>query len=357
MNRLVELVKAGQSVWIDYIERDFVRNGGLQSLIEKGVTGLTSNPTIFQKAIEKSHVYDKDIETLKNRGHTAEKIFEELAVTDIRDAADFFLPVYEQSGGKDGYVSLEVNPALAHKSEETHQEALRLDKKVDRKNLMIKIPATAAGIPAIEKTIAAGVNVNVTLIFDLATYRRVAEAYMRGLTAYSGEDIGKIASVASFFISRIDKAIDPLLIKKGQKQLVGKVAIANARAAYAELHYLICQPQWQSLSKKGAAVQRPLWASTSTKNPEYPDTYYVNNLVGRNTVNTLPPETLEKFLDHGSIDHILNQDDQEAKEIVQQTSREKELDVYTRLQKEGVKAFYQSYSSVLESIDDKITGK
>ncbi|MBD3386082.1 transaldolase [candidate division KSB1 bacterium] len=357
MNRLVELVKAGQSVWIDYIERDFVRNGGLRSLIEKGVTGLTSNPTIFQKAIEKGHVYDKDIETLKNKGHTAEKIFEELAVTDIRDAADLFLPVYEKSGGKDGYVSLEVDPALAHKSEETHQEALRLYEKTDRKNLMIKIPATAAGIPAIEKTIAAGVNVNVTLIFDLATYRRVAEAYMRGLENYTGKDIGKIASVASFFISRIDKAIDPLLLRQGQEKLTGKVAIANARAAYAEFHYLVGQPQWQSLAKKGANVQRLLWASTSTKNPEYPDTYYVDNLVGRDTVNTLPPETLEKFLDHGSIDHVLNKDDQEAKEIVQQTSREKELDVYARLQKEGVEAFYQSYSSVLESIDDKITGK
>lgn len=354
MNRLEKLKNQGQSIWIDYIERHFIQSGELKSLIKQGITGLTSNPTIFQKAIESSDVYDHDINILKSKKYSPEKIFEELAVEDIRAAADLFYPVFKKSSGRDGYVSLEVNPALAHKTEETHKEAVRLYDKVDRQNLMIKIPATAAGMPAIEKTIAAGVNVNVTLIFDVDTYIQVAQAYMRGLeTRAHKHTLENIASVASFFISRIDKAIDPLLQQTGKKAYMGKVAIANGRAAFTEFHKLTNQPRWQKLAQQGAQIQRLLWASTSTKNPEYPDTYYVNNLVGRDTVNTLPPATLDKYLDHGRIDHVLKSSDDKALNILRKTGKAPDLNVYSDLQKEGVEAFYQSYSSLLKSIEKK----
>ena len=319
MNPLLKLNAFGQSVWLDYIRRDFVLNGELAKLIrEDGLAGLTSNPAIFEKAIGGGNEYAPAIRALKQRGLSAMALYETLAIEDIQAAADQFRPVFDAGKGHDGYVSLEVSPYLARDTAATVVEAKRLWREVSRPNLMIKVPATLEGLPAIELLISQDMNVNVTLLFSQAMYEKVAERYIAGLErrAAEGGDLGRISSVASFFISRIDAAMDPLL----PEALRGKTAIANAMLAYDSYKRLFSGPRWENLAKKGARPQRLLWASTSTKNPAYRDVMYVEELVGSNTVNTLPPATLESFRDHGVPRASLEEDIGAARAIISSSS-------------------------------------
>ena len=294
MTKLHELHEHGQSIWVDYIRRDFLAQGELQALIDQGVRGVTSNPTIFEKAVASSADYDTDLQRLVAEGASVDAIYEALVLADIARAADILHPLYADSGGGDGYISLEVSPTLAHDTAGTIAEARRLHAALGRPNVMIKVPATAEGIPAITDLIGAGISINVTLIFSLAQYEAVVEAYMRGLErrAAAGEALDRIASVASFFVSRVDTAVDLLLAQQGLEELQGQAAIANARLAYARFKELFSGPRWAALAARGATPQRPLWASTGTKNPRLPDTRYVDSLIGPHTVNTVPPATL-----------------------------------------------------------------
>ncbi|NDJ62155.1 MAG: transaldolase, partial [Chloroflexi bacterium] len=298
MTKLHELTALGQSIWIDYIRRAFITSGEMKTLVEQGVRGVTSNPTIFEKAIAGSSDYDSELKSLVDAGKSAGEIYEALATEDIKLAADIFRPVYDESNGDDGYISLEVSPTLAHDTDGTIAEARRLFDLLARPNIMIKVPATSAGIPAIETLIGDGINVNVTLMFSLKHYEDVANAYINGLEklAASGGDVSKVASVASFFVSRVDSAVDRALAEVGNTDLQGKIAIANCKATYARFQELFSGERWEKLAAQGARVQRPLWASTSTKNPEYPDTLYVDNLIGPHTVNTTPPATLQALM-------------------------------------------------------------
>lgn len=305
MSKIKQLTQLGQSIWLDYIRRSFITTGGLKTLIDKGLRGVTSNPSIFEKAIAGSSDYDDELQQWVEENKTVEQIYEMLAVKDIALAADLLKPVYDATHGKDGYVSLEVNPELAHDTDKTIAEAIRLFEVLQRPNVMIKVPATAAGIPAITALIGAGVNVNVTLLFSVENYKFVAEAYLQGLEKLAvqgpsvscGHGIDQIASVASFFVSRVDTAVDIELEKIGNAELQGKIAIANAKVAYEEFQNIFRGPRWEKLTAKGARIQRLLWGSTGTKNPLYPDTFYVDQLIGPDTVNTLPPSTLNSFLD------------------------------------------------------------
>src|SRR5271157_4608950 len=295
-----KLTSLGQSLWLDNIQRRQLENGELKTMIERGdIRGMTSNPTIFNHAISKSQDYDSALVPLAWAGWDAEKIFWELAIEDIRAACDLFSPLYEETNGGDGYVSIEVSPTIAHDTEATAAQAQQLWARVARPNLMVKIPATKEGIPAIRRAIAVGVNVNVTLIFSLKRYAEVMEAYLSGLEDHlaAGHSIDHIASVASFFVSRLDTKIDPKL--PDGLPLHGQAAIANAKLAYYEFMKTFTGRRWENLKVKGARVQRPLWASTSTKNPAYPDTMYVDELIGPDTVDTVPPQTLDAFRDHG----------------------------------------------------------
>jgi transaldolase len=308
-NQLQQLTEAGQSIWLDNIERSMFASGELRRLIALGLRGMTSNPSIFEKAIDGGSAYDAQIESLIGKVSDPGAIFEALAIEDIRAALDEFRSLYDISGGGDGFVSLEVSPMLAHDTPGTISAAQRLWKAVDRPNLMIKIPGTAAGVPAITATIAAGINVNVTLLFSLDAYERAANAYIAGLEqrAAAGDPITRLASVASFFLSRIDTAIDEALERKiaaGQPELSsirGTAAVGSAKLAYARFKELFASERFKKLEAKGAHVQRPLWASTSTKNPHYSDLLYVETLVGPHTVNTIPPKTLSALLDHGKV--------------------------------------------------------
>jgi transaldolase len=310
MTNVHNLTQLGQSVWFDFIRRSFTDSGELQKLLDQGVRGVTSNPSIFEKAIAGSADYDADINRLIGEGKAVTEIYEALAVADIRAAADLLRPVYDDSHGDDGYVSLEVSPTLAHDTAGTIAEAKRLFAVLARPNVMIKIPATPAGIPAITAVIGAGINVNVTLIFLLAHYEAVAEAYLAGLEklAAAGGDIGWVASVASFFVSRVDTLVDVVLTQTGNSHLQGKIATDNTRLAYARFCELFSGDRWDKLVAAGARVQRPLWASTGTKNPAYSDTLYVDNLIGLDTVNTVPPATLDAFLDHGRVETTITAD-------------------------------------------------
>ncbi|AGY56609.1 transaldolase [Gloeobacter kilaueensis] len=306
-NPLVQLHDYGQSVWVDDLRRDMITTGELKHLIEsEGVRGLTSNPAIFEKAIVGSALYDAQIRA--NQTRPVNDIYEELVIKDIQDAADLFRPLYESSGGADGYVSLEVSPYLARDTEGTIKEAEHLWQRVDRPNLMIKVPGTKEGIPAFEHLIRSGINVNVTLLFSRHAYAQVVDAYLRGLEAHEGP-LGRIASVASFFLSRIDTAVDDLLTAKIEqtddpavqerlKALEGTIAIANAKLAYAHFKNVFEGERFAGLAARGAKVQRLLWASTGTKNPQYRDVRYVEELVGPATVNTMPPATLKACADH-----------------------------------------------------------
>ncbi|MFW6069389.1 MAG: transaldolase [Chloroflexota bacterium] len=357
MTTLSDLAQLGQSIWYDNISRALIETGALESLLDDGVKGVTSNPSIFEKAIAGSTDYDEAILALVDTNLSAGQIYEVLALADIQRAADLLRPIYEETGGVDGYVSLEVAPALAHDTARTIVEARRLFNTLDRPNVMIKVPATPAGIGAIAALIGGGVNVNVTLIFSLAHYEAVAEAYLSGLEQRSaaGGDVSHIASVASFFISRVDSAIDALLVSAGNRNLQGKIGIANARVAYARFQQIFSGPRWETLVEKGARVQRPLWASTSTKNPAYPDTLYVDQLVGRDTVNTVPPATLKAFIDHGAPVAPLGEDAQAAREqLAQLAALGIDLDTVTQaLQDEGVAAFARSFEALIASVAEK----
>ena len=312
-NPLVQLHQYGQSVWLDQISRSLMTTGKLKRLIdEDGLRGMTSNPTIFQKAIGKGEDYAEELKQLARSGSSVSDVYEALVVKDIGSAADIFRPVYDSENGGDGFVSLEVSPLLANDTQATIKEAKDLWARLNRRNVMIKVPATPAGLPAIEELIGSGLNINVTLIFAVEVYERVAEAYIRGLErrVKAGQPIDRIASVASFFVSRIDTAVDKQLEQLAAKEsdaarkpkinsLLGKAAIANARLAYESFKKIFSGDRWNKLQQEGARVQRPLWASTSTKNPKYRDTLYVEELIGRNTVNTMPLGTIDDFRDHG----------------------------------------------------------
>ena len=297
----------GQAVWLDYIRRGLITSGEFQKLTERGISGVTSNPTIFERAIVGSTDYDKELLTLVREGKTADKAYEALVIEDIQLAADILKPVYENSRGVDGYACLEVSPLLAHDTEATVAEARRLFAALQRPNAMIKVPATREGLPAIRRLIGHGINVNVTLIFSLDRYQEVMEAYIAGMEdlVQSGGKHDRVASVASFFLSRVDTSVDGLLqerIRGGQEELkvlLGKAAVSSARLAYRSFRSNFTQPRFASLRAGGAMVQRPLWASTGTKNPAYSDLLYVEPLIGPDTVNTMPPDTLNAFLDHG----------------------------------------------------------
>ncbi len=357
MTKLHELAELGQAIWLDYISRSLLTSGELQNLVDQGLRGVTSNPSIFEKAIAGSADYDEDLNRLVSDGRSVAEIYENLAMSDIRSAADILRPVYEKSGGADGFVSLEVNPALAHDTEATIEEARRLFASLERPNVMIKVPATPAGLPAIETLIGEGVNVNVTLIFSLEQYETVAAAYIAGLEklALAGGDVGKVASVASFFISRVDTAVDKALEEIGNTKIQGKIAIDNAKIAYSRFREIFSSERWKKLATGNARVQRPLWASTSSKNPAYPDTLYVDNLIGPDTVNTLPPATLEDFLDHGTVATTVETDVDGARmRLAELTELGIDLDAITnRVLDEGVAAFAKSFDGLIASIAEK----
>ncbi len=362
MTKIHELAQLGQSIWYDNIRRALLDSGELENLIEAGVSGVTSNPTIFEKAIAGSTDYDEAMHALVDAGRSVEEIFEALALEDIGRAADLLRPVYDRADGADGYVSLEVSPVLAHDTEGTVAAARRLFAALDRPNVMIKVPATPAGMPAIKTLIADGINVNVTLIFSLEQYESAAEAYIAGLEqlAANGGDLGRVSSVASFFVSRVDSAVDGALeehIQAGRAQAadLGKIAIANAKVAYARFRKIFAGERWEALAARGARVQRPLWASTSTKNPLFPDTLYVDSLVGSNTVNTVPPQTLVAFLDHGTAASTLEQGLSEARDqLTRLSSVGVDLDAITqKLLDDGVASFAASFESLMASIAHK----
>jgi transaldolase/glucose-6-phosphate isomerase len=357
MTKLNELADLGQAIWLDYIRRSLITSGELGELIEKGLRGVTSNPTIFDKAIAGSVDYDEALKRLVEEGKTDTEIYAELVLDDIRRTADVLRPVYEKTGGLDGYVSLEVSPALANDTDGTIAEARRFFSKLERPNVMIKVPATGAGIPAIEVLIGEGVNVNVTLIFSLGHYEPVAEAYITGLEwrLAAGGDVSSVASVASFFVSRVDTAVDVALEKIGHPEIQGKIASANAKAAYARFREIFAAERWMRLAAHGARVQRVLWGSTATKNPNYPDTLYVDSLIGPDTVNTLPPATLQAFLDHGKVAKTLDEDlDRAQRDLARLSELDVDLDAITeQLQKDGVEAFAKSFQSLRASIAEK----
>ncbi len=357
MAKLHTLAGIGQAIWFDYIRRSLITSGEMQSLIDQGVLGVTSNPTIFEKAIAGSSDYDEDIKALVKKGASIEGIYENLALWDISHTADLFRPVYDKTNGLDGYVSIEVSPDLAYDAEKTIDEARKLFSLLARPNIMIKVPATPEGVTATEVLIAEGINVNVTLLFCVKRYRETAMAYLAGLEKLlaSGKDISKTASVASFFVSRVDTALDPDLERRGLGELAGKAAIANAKVAYGIFQEIFGSSAWQRLAEKGAMPQRLLWASTGTKNPNYPDTLYIDELIGPHTVNTVPPATLQAFLDHGKGEDKIEQDIDGAKALIERLSREGiDIDSLTaKLQKDGVELFAGSFRSLMDSIRAK----
>jgi transaldolase len=369
MNPLIELQKLGQSVWYDNIRRAMLDNGELaQKISDDGLRGVTSNPTIFEKAIAGSDDYNEAMQKLIAQGKSVVEIYEALAIEDIQRAADLFKSVYERTNKLDGYVSLEVSPLLAHDTEATISEAKRLWATLNRPNVMIKIPATPAGIPAIRACIAAGININVTMIFALKNYEEVAEAYIKGLEqrAAAGHPIDHVASVASVFVSRIDTAVDKQLeglINNARDEneraklsgLLGKTAIANAKIQYQEFKEIFSTERFKKLKAQGARVQRCLWASTSTKNPKYRDVMYAEALIGPDTVDTLPPATFDAFRDHGNVSLSLEANLDEAQTMISDLAKTgiSLKQVCQQLQDDGVKAFADSYESLIASIKSK----
>lgn len=357
-NPLLRLTQLGQSLWYDYITRDLVASGALARLIaEDGLRGMTSNPTIFEKAIAGSRLYDEDIRRLADQGRPSGEIFESLAVADVRAACDAFMPLYQRSAGADGFVSLEVSPMLANDADGTIREAERLWGAVGRPNAMIKIPGTRAGLPAITHCIAAGISINVTLLFSIERYAEVVEAFLAGLELRleRGLSIQPIGSVASFFVSRVDGKVDPLLDGTAAHHLRGKIAIANASMAYGIFERTLTAPRWDKLARAGARPQRPLWASTSTKDPRFPDVYYVEALAAPHTVNTLPPETFDAYRDHGN-PVIRMQESVAAAPAQLEALAEAGIDLKTvtrELEADGVAKFAASYAAVLAGIETK----
>jgi transaldolase len=358
MTPLKQLAEQGQSVWIDFLSRRFVHDGDLAGLVEDGVVGATSNPTIFQGAIADGDAYDDQIRALSATESDPKEIFLALARDDIRAACDVLRPVWDGGQGKDGWVSLEVDPNMAHDTQGTIAEAKRLHALIERPNLLIKIPATKEGLPAIEETIAGGIPVNVTLIFSLERHREVAEAYLRGLQRLveGGGDASRVTSVASFFVSRVDTEADRRLDEiGGYEQLKGKLAIANAKLAYETYNEVFAGAVWEELAAAGATPQRCLWASTSTKNPEYRDVIYVEELVGPDTVNTMPRETIEAVQDHGRVERTLDHDVEGARrtlELFAEAGIDYE-DVVQTLEREGVEKFAKSFRELFADLEAK----
>jgi transaldolase len=359
----------GQSIWLDYVRRDLIASGELRRLIkEDGLRGMTSNPSIFEKAIGESHIYDADIRDMALKKKDVKAIYEALSQRDVQMAADEFGSVYEKTDGKDGYVSLEVNPHLAHDTKGTIEEARRLWAALNRPNVFIKVPATSDGLPAIQQLISEGINVNVTLLFGLPRYRQVAEAYIAGLEARAaqGKPVKHIASVASFFLSRIDSLVDPLVKKflepSGKKteiakKVCGQVAISSAKAAYQIYKEIFGSNRFKKLADKGAHVQRLLWASTSTKNPDYSDVKYIEPLIGPDTVSTVPLETIDAYRDHGDPKSRLEQDNKEANWVM---ARLPELGISIdkvtgQLEDEGVKKFNEPFDKLMETLTSTVT--
>lgn len=353
-----ELQRIGQSVWYDNVSREMIESGELQSLIDAGVTGITSNPTIFHKAIAESSDYDASLAALVESGKSPAEVFEVMGIADIQAAADLLRPIFEDTRGGDGYASFEVNPHLAHDTGRTVDEARRLFAALDRPNVMIKVPATPEGIPAIRTLIGEGINVNVTLTFSLRIYRQVRNAYIAGIEDLyrSGGDMNGAASVASFFVSRVDTAIDNLLDGvSANPALRGRAAVANAKLAYRDFKADFTEERFRPLADKGARVQRPLWASTSTKNPTYSDLLYVESLVGPDTVNTMPRATLDATLDHAVVSNTIEGGIPEAEELFRSLA-DVGIDVNRvtdQLLSDGVKAFSDSYDALIEDIHAK----
>lgn len=369
-NPLRRLVELGQSVWYDYIRRDLYLGPELRRLIEEdGLRGMTSNPTIFEKAIAETELYDEDIRRLAAEGATPAAIFESLAVEDVRRAAETFQPVYERTGGDDGFVSIEVRPQLARDTEGSIVEARRLWKACDRPNVMVKIPATQEGIPAIQRCLAEGININITLLFSVPRYREVMKAYLAAMNerVAAGQPVDRIRSVASFFVSRVDtnadKKLDAIAMDAGRpdrerqraRDLRGKVAIANARIAYQAFEEVFRGPRFAKLEQNGVSLQRPLWASTSTKDPAYPELYYAEALVAPDTVNTMPPETFQAYKDHGDPQIRIHDDLASAHLAFRELS---ELNVNDRqisqeLEDEGTRKFFEFYEKLLRAVAEK----
>ena len=366
-NPLIDLQQYGQSVWYDNMQRGLIMSGELQGLIDNdGLRGMTSNPAIFEKAIAGSADYTGALGALAHSGKTAQEIYELIAIEDIQWAADVLLPIYQQTEGRDGFISLEVSPHLAHDTAGTIQEALRLNDQVGRVNLMIKVPGTPAGVPAVEHLIGAGVNINITLLFAQKNYEQVAAAYMAGLEklAASGGNVAAVASVASFFISRIDTLADEYIETRLQqaeraserlalRNLRGKIAIANAKLAYASYREMCDGERWQKLAAQGARTQRLLWASTSAKNPAYRDVIYVEELIGADTVNTIPEATFNAFRDHGVVKLSLEEGVQEARDVM---AGLKELgismdEITSKLQEDAVRLFVEPFDKLLAAIE------
>ncbi|MCC0177832.1 transaldolase [Waterburya agarophytonicola K14] len=371
-NPIVEIGNQyGQSIWMDNLSRDIIESGELkQSISDQGIRGITSNPAIFEKAIAGNKIYDSAIKSNIKSNKSVQEIYEDLVFTDIRNACDIFMSVYDETDGLDGYVSIEVPPDLAKDTDSTIKEARRYYKTIDRPNLMIKIPGTPEGLPAVEQAIADGMSVNVTLLFSVQSYIDTAEAYIKGLEkrVAAGEDISKISSVASFFLSRIDSNIDDridskLTSAKGEAKakleaIKGKVAIANAKIAYQKYKEIFNGDRWEALVAKGAKVQRLLWASTSTKNPEYSDVMYVDELVGIDTVNTLPPNTIEACVDHCDPANRIESDLESAQQVIDGLKDEAvgiDLDaVMDELLEEGIDKFIKPFESLMSSLESKV---
>lgn len=353
-----------QSVWQDDISRDMLQDGLLEKRIsETGIRGVTSNPTIFQKAIAAGHAYDDDIKRLLGEDKSPIEIFDALAVKDIQNACDLFRPMYDESNGGDGFVSIEVLPGLARDTNGTMDNARALWRSVDRPNLMVKVPGTVEGAPAVEQLLTEGININITLLFSLKNYERVARAYLSALQKRdaAGESIDRLASVASFFVSRVDTAADKKLDEKiasgatELKDLKGKVAVANAQLAYKMFEDIFGSDEFKALEKKGAGVQRPLWASTGTKNPEYSDVLYVETLIGPHTVNTMPIKTIDAFLDHGDVSRTVDQNYDAAADVLSRLEAAGiSLDEITaQLEDDGIDSFAASYDELLAGVEEK----
>jgi transaldolase len=373
-NHLLEIIDVGQSIWMDNLSRDLVKSGELKNLIETlGIRGVTSNPAIFEKAIAGNAIYDADIEAGIRAKKSVLEIYESLTFDDIRDACDIFRPVYDQTDHLDGYISIEVPPTIANNTESTISEARRYHKEIDRPNVMIKIPGTTEGLPAFEQAITDGISVNVTLLFSVQSYIDTAWAYVRGLEARvaAGQDISNVASVASFFLSRIDSKIDDMIdaqlkeigdsnpdLTQRLNSIKGKIAIANAKVAYQEYLKIIRSDRWKALSAKGARVQRLLWASTGTKNPAYSDVMYVDELIGPDTVNTLPPSTITACADHCDVENRVATGVEEAKQAIATLN---DPDIYidldqvmAELLEDGIVKFVQPFESLLQSLQEKV---
>jgi transaldolase len=356
-----QLGALGQSVWLDYISRSLMRSGRLNELIGSGITGMTSNPTIFDQAINSGSDYDEQIRELKKAGKSIFEIYDDITIADIQAAADMFRPLYEQTKGLDGYVSLEINPQLAYKAQETIEEGKRLARKVNRPNVMFKVPATDAGYDAITALLAQGINVNVTLIFSLEQYEKTVAAYLAGIKKLlqNKGDARSVRSVASVFVSRVDSVVDTLLDKitdaNKTASLKGKAAAANAQLIYCSYAHIFAGDEFKALEKRGAAMQRVLWGSTGTKNPAYSDVKYVDELIGRDTVNTMPEKTFQAFLDHGMVKETCTADGDGAHAVIDSLQK-LGIDinaVCAQLLADGVVAFEKSFASLLDAIEKK----